>query len=176
MCIDLKTGQVGLGNRQHGVGTRNKQPNQNQERLLCDCRAADAVAADPAARALKHRCYIVSCNWRNNSTIFEPTGKIVSQIRPPKRVLAQEIDLSYRILPWSRQLKNGAALKEKYGDKVGFRYYEDEDCGLFWSNDSRTTIDEMAKSIKMVDWSEEHARLEKLFLEVQRNQRTKPGP
>jgi len=118
----------------------------------------------PAARAMKHRCYIVSCNWRNNSTIFEPTGKIVAQIRPPQRVLVEEIDLSYMILPWTRLLKNGAALKEKYGDKVGFRYYEDEDCGFFWSNDPRVTIGEMAKSINMVDWSEEHARLEKLFL------------
>jgi hypothetical protein len=35
----------------------------------------------PAARAMQHRYYIVSCNWRNNSTIFEPTGKIVAQIR-----------------------------------------------------------------------------------------------
>ncbi len=130
----------------------------------------------PAARALKHRYYIVSCNWRNNSTIFEPTGKMVAQIRPPKRVLVEEIDLSYLILPWSRQLKNGAALKEKYGDKVGFRYYEDEDCGLFWSNDPRVTIVEMARSINMADWSQEHARLEKLFERVRASGKSAPTP
>jgi predicted amidohydrolase len=124
----------------------------------------------PAARALKYRYYIVSCNWRNNSTIFEPTGKIVAQIRPPQRVLVEEIDLSYVILPWSPQLRNGAALQEKYGDKVGFRYYEDEDCGLFWSNDSQVAIGEMVKSVNVRDWFEEHARLEKLFDEVRRNE------
>jgi hypothetical protein len=105
----------------------------------------------------------VSSNWRNNSTILEPIGKIAAQIRPPQRVLVEEIDLSYLILPWSPQLKNGAALREAFGDKVGFRYYEDEDCGLFWSNDPKQPIAEMAKSIRMVDWSVEHARLERLF-------------
>ena len=89
----------------------------------------------PAARALKHRYYIVSSTWRNNATSLKPTGKMVAQIKPPQRVLVEEIDLSYLILPWSRQLRNGQALKEKFGDKVGFRYYKDEDCGFFWSND-----------------------------------------
>ncbi len=129
----------------------------------------------PAARAMKNRCYIVSSNWRNNSTLFEPTGKIVAQIKPPQRVLIEEIDLSYMILPWARHLKNGAALKEKYGDKVGFRYYEDEDCGFFWSNDPKVTIGEMARSINMVDWSEEHARLEDLFLRVRSGKKTESG-
>jgi hypothetical protein len=81
-------------------------------------------------------------------------------------VLVDEIDLSYLILAWSPQLKNGAALREKYGDRVGFRYYEDEDCGLFWSNDPETTIAEMAASINAGDWSDEHARLERLFKQV----------
>lgn len=130
----------------------------------------------PAARAMENRCYIISCNWRNNSTIFEPTGKIVAQIRPPQHVLVEEIDLSYMILPWTPWLKNGAALKEKYGDKVGFRYYEDEDRGFFWSNDPQTSISEMARSINMVDWSEEHARLEKLFLKVRPVKQIEPKP
>jgi hypothetical protein len=38
-------------------------------------------------------------------------------------------------------------MRAKYGDKVGFRYYEDEDCGLFWSNDPAIPIAEMAKAI-----------------------------
>jgi len=67
-------------------------------------------------------------------------GKITAQIRPPESVLVQEIDLSYAILPWSEALQNGAALKAKYGDKVGFRYYEDEDHGIFWSNDRRSAL------------------------------------
>lgn len=91
-------------------------------------------------------------------------------------MLVEEIDLSYMILPWSPQLRNGAALKEKYGDKVGFRYYEDEDCGFFWSNDPRVPIGEMAKSINMVDWSQEQERLNQLFLQVRSRKENEPRP
>jgi predicted amidohydrolase len=101
----------------------------------------------PASRAMHNRCYIVSSTWRSNATVFEPTGKIAAQILPPDRILVHELDLSYAILPWHPKLQHGKALRSKYGDKVGFRYYEDEDCGLFWSNDPQTPIAEMAKAI-----------------------------
>ena len=119
--------------------------------------------AHPAFRALQHRYYIVSSTWRNNASIFEPTGKITAQIRPPDQVLAQEIDLSYAILPWSSKLQNGDALRKKYGDKVGFRYYEDEDCGIFWSNDAGTTIGQMVRSIGVAESEDELQRIGKLF-------------
>ena len=99
----------------------------------------------PAARARRYGYYIVSSPPRNNASVFEPTGKITAQIRPPESVLVQEIDLSYAILPWSEALQNGAALKAKYGDKVGFRYYEDEDHGIFWSNDPQVSIGKMVR-------------------------------
>lgn len=101
----------------------------------------------PACRAMHNRCYIVSSTWRSNATVFEPTGKIAAQILPPARTLVHEMDLSYAILPWHPLLKKGEALRSKYGDKVGFRYYEDEDCGIFWSNDPHVSVLEMAKSI-----------------------------
>jgi predicted amidohydrolase len=101
----------------------------------------------PAFRAMQNRCYIISGTWRNNASFFEPTGKIAAQIREPDRVLVRELDLSYAILPWHPRLQKGEALRRKYGDKVGFRYYEDEDCGLFWSNDPQVSIAEMARSI-----------------------------
>lgn len=101
----------------------------------------------PACRAMHNRCWIVSSTWRTNATLFEPTGKIAAQVRPPGRILVHELDLSYAILPWHPALKKGEALRTKYGEKVGFRYYEDEDCGLFWSNDPRTPVADMAKSI-----------------------------
>jgi hypothetical protein len=41
---------------------------------------------------------------------------------PDQNILVQEIDLSYAILPWSTTLKNGQALRQAYGDKVGYRY------------------------------------------------------
>lgn len=119
--------------------------------------------AHPAFRAMQHRYYIVSSTWRNNASIFEPTGKITAQIRPPDQVLAQEIDLSYAILPWSSKLQNGDAIRKKYGDKVGFRYYEDEDCGIFWSNDAGTTIGQMVRSIGVAESEDELQRIGELF-------------
>jgi beta-ureidopropionase len=119
--------------------------------------------AHPAFRAMQNRYYIVSSTWRDNASFFEPTGKIIRQIRLPEHVLVQEVDLSYAILPWSSKLQNGKALRKKYGDKVGFRYYEDEDCGMFWSNDPQITIGEMVRSLGVNEASDELERIRKLY-------------
>ena len=119
--------------------------------------------AQPAFRALQHRYYIVSSTWRNNASIFEPTGRIVSQLKPPGQILVQELDLSYAILPWSSKLQKGEALRKRYGDKVGFRYYEDEDCGIFWSNDPRVSIREMTRPLGLVEMEDYMARTRELF-------------
>jgi len=108
---------------------------------------ASPATALPAARALQHRYYVVSSTWRDNATIFEPTGMVAAQIVPPERILVHQIDLSYGILGWSSFLHNGQALKDKFGDKVGFHYSTREDMGLFWSNDSAKTIGAMIRSI-----------------------------
>ena len=117
----------------------------------------------PASRAMQHSCYIVSSTWRDNASIFEPTGKIVSQIRDPEQILVDQIDLSYAILPWSPQLQQGEALKKKYGERVGFRYYTDEDCGLFWSNDSSLPIGQMMRSIGVARAEDELKRVRELY-------------
>jgi predicted amidohydrolase len=117
----------------------------------------------PAARAFSHRYYIVSSTWRNNASFFEPTGKIIAQIREPAHVLVEQLDLSYAILPWSPQLHNGAALKQKYGDRVGFRYYEDEDRGVFWSNDPQTPIGDMIRSLGLGETRQEFQRIRQLY-------------
>ena len=134
--------------------------------------------SQPAARAKRNHYYIVSSTWRNNASIFEPTGKIASQIRwpvnekeaevgnltpPEDNILIQEIDLSYAILPWSSALKNGEALKKAYGDKLGYRYYEDEDRGVFWSNDPHTTIRQMLRSMGLMEEQEEFQRAERAY-------------
>ena len=119
--------------------------------------------SQPAFRAKEHRCYIVSSTWRHNASIFEPTGKIAAQITPPHHILVHELDLSYALLPWSSKLRNGEAFRKAYGDKVGFHYYEDEDCGIFWSNDPRTTIGEMVRSIGLVELEEEMARVKEFY-------------
>ena len=130
--------------------------------------------SQPAARAKRGHYYIVSSTWRNNASIFEPTGKIVSQIKwpaaekkveagtliaPEDNILVQELDLSYAILPWSSGLKNGEGLKQIYGDKVGYRYYEDEDCGMFWSNDPHMTIRHMLRGLGLSEQQEEYQQV-----------------
>jgi len=134
--------------------------------------------SQPAARAKANHYYIVSSTWRNNASIFEPTGKIVSQVKwpasekkveagnlvpPTDNILVQELDLSYAILPWSPALKNGEGLKKIYGDNVGYRYYEDEDCGLFWSNDPHLTIRQMLRSLGLVEVQEEYRRAAEVY-------------
>jgi beta-ureidopropionase len=119
--------------------------------------------SQPAFRARDHRCYIVSSTWRHNASIFEPTGKIAAQIKPPQSVLVHELDLSYALLPWSSKLQNGEALRKAYGDKVGFHYYEDEDCGIFWSNDPKITIGQMVRSIGVLELEEEMARVRQFY-------------
>lgn len=119
--------------------------------------------ARPAFRALENRFYIVSSEWRHNASIFEPTGRIAAQIREPDSVLVREIDLSYALLPYSRKLQNGAALRKAFGDKVGFTYYEDEDHGIFWSNDPKTSIGEMVRSLGLLEMEKEFAEVRKFY-------------
>jgi predicted amidohydrolase len=108
---------------------------------------ASPATASAAARAAQHRYYVVSSTWRDNATIYEPTGLVSARVLPPGKVLVHEIDLSYAILGWSSFLENGEALKRKYGDRVSFHYETREDVGLFWSNDPRTSIGDMVRSI-----------------------------
>jgi len=119
--------------------------------------------SQPAFRAREGRCYIVSSTWRHNASIFEPTGKIAAQIKPPQSILVHELDLSYALLPWSSRLRNGEALRKTYGDKVGFHYYEDEDCGIFWSNDPKMPIGEMVRSLGVLELEEERARVRRFY-------------
>jgi len=119
--------------------------------------------SQPASRARENRCYIVSSTWRNNASIFEPTGKIAAQIKPPQSILVHELDLSYALLPWSSKLQNGEAFRKAYGDKVGFHYYEDEDCGIFWSNDPKTTVGQMVRSVDVLELEEELARVRRFY-------------
>ena len=84
-------------------------------------------------------------------------------IPPGNNILVQELDLSYAILPYSRTLKTGKRLKEKYGDKVGYRYYEDEECGMFWSNDPHMTIRQMYQSLGLEEADKEYRSAAELY-------------
>jgi predicted amidohydrolase len=121
----------------------------------------------PSSRALRNHYYIVSSTWRDNASVFDPIGKIVSQVKWPPgmgtwegtdksltdNILVQEIDLSYAIIDWSRTLAHGEAFTKSFGDKAGFRYYDDDDRGIFWSNDPQMTVRQMLTSLNEVEES-----------------------
>ena len=46
---------------------------------------------------------------------------------------------------------------------MGFRYYEDEDCGLFWSNDPATPVGDMVRSIGVQEVEEEIERVRQFY-------------
>lgn len=114
----------------------------------------------PAMYAATHKYWVVSSTFRNNASFFEPgTGLVAAQIKDPAQTLVSEIDLSYLLLPWSTGLRNGQAFSEAFGDRVGFRYSESEDRGLFWSNDSQLSIGAMARKIGLYETpAEQQAR------------------
>jgi predicted amidohydrolase len=105
------------------------------------------ATALPAARAGRHRYFIVSSCWRNNATFYEPTGLVAAQVETPGKVLVHELDLSYAVLGWSQRLREGKGLSEKYGERVGCHYEPREDLGMFWSNDPQTSIGAMIESL-----------------------------
>jgi predicted amidohydrolase len=107
----------------------------------------------PAYYASSGRYYVVSSTPHNNASIFNPAGMVEAQITE-KGVLVHQIDLSFLVLPWSRELRKGKAFSERFGGRVGYHYYESEDAGLFWSNDPRTSISEMTETLGLVefDW------------------------
>jgi predicted amidohydrolase len=111
-------------------------------------------------RARIHRYYIVSSTWGRTAHVFEPTGNIAACAEEGDPTLVHEIDLSYaRIVSWAgRPGENGAGFKEKFGSKVGYRCYEDEGWGLYWSNDPKVSIGEMARSIGGVEFEDEIER------------------
>jgi predicted amidohydrolase len=126
--------------------------------------------ARPIPRAIYGHYYIVSSTWRKDACVFEPTGKIVAEVdwKPSMgdpgdwdragagnpiqdNILVHEFDLSYAILPYSRELKNGELFRKTFGDKAGFHYYDDEDRGIFWSNDPNMTVRQMVQQLNQVE-------------------------
>ncbi len=102
-----------------------------------------------AFRAMRNDYYVVTSTWRNNASLFDPTGHKIAEIRDTEGngVLVDQIDLEYVLLGWQRRLDNGRVFDEKYGDRAGYRYSAAEDGGIFWSNDPATSIHEMVKEL-----------------------------
>ncbi len=105
-----------------------------------------------SARALRHHYYVLTSTWRNNASLFDPTGAMIreiSQARGEGPVFVEQIDLSYVLLGWQPPLANGAVFDETFGERAGYRYSEAEDGGIFWSNDPDTPIMEMVRRLDL---------------------------
>ncbi|MGP0063578.1 MAG: carbon-nitrogen hydrolase family protein [Isosphaeraceae bacterium] len=123
--------------------------------------SASPATALSAARAGRHRYFLVSSCWRNNATIYEPTGLVAARVESPDKPLVREIDLSYAVLGWSAHLRDGKAFRDKYGDHAGYHYETREDLGIFWSNDPATPVGEMVRALG----------LEEIDVQIARNRR-----
>ena len=133
----------------------------------------------PTIYAATGNCYVVTSNNRNNSAIFNPGGRIDAQIDDgdnelvsgrlrltQNAVLVHRIDLSFAIVNWASTLGDGRLFSDKYGDRVGYSYYRDEDYGLFWSNDPNMPVGRMVKELGLVEMDEQLARSKKIQDEV----------
>ena len=60
-------------------------------------------------------------------------------------------------------MATATALPERYGDKAGFRYYEDEDLGIFWSNDPKVPVRQMIKPFGLQEAPAELARVKEMY-------------
>jgi predicted amidohydrolase len=112
--------------------------------------SANPAAIRPALYALRHHFFIVSSSPRHRAAVINPIGAVEAEINRPG-VLVHEIDLSFAILQWEAVLEEGEGLRRKFGDRVGCRYYNTEDSGIFWSNDPATTIGQMIASLGLVE-------------------------
>ena len=112
-----------------------------------------------AARAAGARCYVLSSTWRGAAMLHDPLGAPVAQIRQGEgRVLVERIDLSYAILGWQAKLEGGKVFDKTFGSRAGYRYYELDDQGIFWSNDPEFPIGRMVRQLKLTTFPQDHAR------------------
>jgi predicted amidohydrolase len=112
--------------------------------------SASPETVRPAYYAFRNHYYVVSAAPRDHAAVYSPLGMIEAQVTN-ESVLVHQIDLSYAILHWESVLEEGQALKRRFGDRVGFYYYHEEDNGLFWSNDPEMTIGQMIGSLNLTE-------------------------
>jgi predicted amidohydrolase len=112
--------------------------------------SASAETVRPASYAREEGYYVVNATPKSHAAFINPLGVIEAEIFR-ESVLVHEIDLSYALIHWEAVLENGEALRRRYGDRVGFNYYDSEDMGIFWSNDPKTPIGQMIASLGLIE-------------------------
>jgi predicted amidohydrolase len=112
----------------------------------------------PSMYAVQHRYYVASAVPRDHAAIYNPLGLVEAQATH-MGVLVHEIDLSYALTGWLPGLNEGRAVSQKFGDKVGYNYYFDQDTGIYWSNDPSTSIGKMMDSLGFPDVDQQTDRV-----------------
>ncbi len=115
----------------------------------------------PASYALRGQYYVISSTPKRNASIFNPIGRISKQITDPG-IMVYQFDLSYAVLHWSPSLDEGRSFTKKYSSQVDYVYYEDEDTGLFWSNDAAMPIRQMVEELGEVEMSQHIQRSKRI--------------
>jgi predicted amidohydrolase len=123
--------------------------------------SANPDVVHPAAYAMQHEYYVVNATPRDRAAVVGPLGVIEAQVAQDGAVLVHQVDLSFALLHWDAVLEDGEALRRKFGDRVGYHYYDSEDSGIFWSNDPATPVGQMIRSLGL---SETDAELERIRL------------
>ncbi len=121
--------------------------------------SANPDVVHPAAYAMQHEYYVVNATPRDRAAVVGPLGVIEAQVAREGAVLVHEVDLSFALLHWDAVLENGEALRRKFGDRVGYHYYDSEDAGIFWSNDPATPIGQMIRSLGLSETDAEVDRV-----------------
>jgi predicted amidohydrolase len=129
---------------------------------------ASAQTVRPASYALRGQYYVISSTPKRNASIFNPIGRISKQITDPG-IMVYQIDLSHAIVHWSSTLDEGRSFTKKYGDQVDYIYYQDEDTGLFWSNDAAVPIRQMVEELGEVEMSQHIQRSGRIEIAAREN-------
>lgn len=120
----------------------------------------------PRETCQRYGFYLASATPRDNASILDPLGHIVAQTTAKDSVVCYEIDFDYRILNSQPGLEEGKALKDAFGDRVGFRYSTTEDGGIFWSNDPAMPIGQMLEQAQLISADEQRDQAVQLRYEM----------
>ena len=118
---------------------------------------ASPQTAQPSSYALRGKYHVISSTHKHNASVFNPIGRITKQITE-QGVMVFQLDLSYVLLHWSPTLNEGQSFKQKYGDRVDFIYYAEENTGMFWSNDRALPIQQMVKTMGEIEIADQLER------------------
>lgn len=116
----------------------------------------------PSLFAHMHQYWVVTSTPGHQAVVITPLGFNKERVADDA-VLVTEIDLSYVMCHWSRQLRGGRSLAEKFGkDAFGGIYITGENNGIFWSNRADMPIGRMIEAVNVRPRDFEAARAERI--------------